>query len=319
MKVTRFNQITEESCARCNLEITTRNYQLMSEDYLRVEQAISYIEDNLLYQPNLDEIARSINLSPFHFQKLFTRWVGVSPKRYLQYLTKEYAKHLLEQRSTLDTSIAAGLSSPGRLHDLFVTWEGISPGEHKNRGENITFFYDEQPSPFGLCRIIVTERGIWRLEFASEKSAWTDLVQLQSAWPGAQWKRDSRTIQPYLEGVFSPYLDGKSTNLQLFVQGTPFQIKVWEGLLQIPAGTVLTYHDLAVQIGLPQANRAVGRAVGQNPLSVLIPCHRVISRQQGFGNYRWGSARKKAILAWELSRFGEMGQDRLTRQVSQMS
>jgi AraC family transcriptional regulator of adaptative response/methylated-DNA-[protein]-cysteine methyltransferase len=296
-----------------------RKYQQMSEDYQRVEKAIRYIEGNLLDQPNLDKIAQSINLSPYHFQKLFTRWTGVSPKRYLQYLTKEYAKQLLEQRSTLDTAFGVGLSSPGRLHDLFVTWEGVSPGEHKNRGEDITFYYDEQPSPFGLCRMIVTERGIWRLEFVNEQRPWTDIVQLQKAWSGAQWKQDSKRIQPYLERVFSPYLDGAKTNLSLFVQGTPFQIKVWEGLLQIPAGSVITYHDLAVHIGLPQADRAVGSAVGKNPLSVLIPCHRVISRQHGFGNYRWGPQRKKAILAWEISHFGEKDQDHLTRQVSQMA
>ena len=301
------------------MENTIRNYQQMSEDYQRVEKAIRYIEDHLLDQPNLDEIASTINLSPYHFQKLFTRWVGVSPKRYLQYLTKEYAKQLLEQSSTLQTAFAAGLSSPGRLHDLFVTWEGVSPGEHKNRGEGITFTYGEQPSPFGICRMIVTERGIWRLEFESAKSPWLDIKQLKEAWPDAQWKHDPEVIQPYQERVFSPYVDGKSTHLSLLVQGTPFQIKVWEGLIKIPAGTVIAYHDLAVQIGYPKADRAVGRAVGQNPLSVLIPCHRVISRQHGFGNYRWGPARKKAILAWELSRFGEQDQDHFTRQASQMA
>ena len=268
----------------------------LSKDYLRIEQAITYLENHYKDQPSLEELAANIGLSEFHFQRLFTRWAGVSPKRFLQFLTKEGAKDLLNRsENLLDTTHQVGLSSLGRLHDLFVTTEAVSPGEYKSRGEGVTIYYGLHASPFGKCLVAVTERGICHLGFVqtSEGDAIDNLV---SEWKNARMIEDHKSTAQLIESIFDAKARGK---LNIHLRGTNFQLKVWEALLKIPAGTVTTYEGLAERIGQPTASRAVGTAVGHNPIAVLIPCHRVIRKVGEFGNYRYGAPRKKALLAYE--------------------
>lgn len=273
------------------------NLKQLSEDYLRIEQAITYLESHYKDQPSLEEVAANIGLSEFHFQRLFTRWAGVSPKRFLQFLTKEGAKDLLNKsENLLDTTHQVGLSSLGRLHDLFVTTEAVSPGEFKSRGEGVTIRYGLHASPFGKCLVAVTDRGICHLGFVgtSEGDAIDNLV---SEWKNAQMLEDHKSTAQLIEPIFDANSRGK---LNIHLRGTNFQLKVWEALLKIPAGTVTTYEGLAERIGQPTASRAVGTAVGHNPIAVLIPCHRVIRKVGEFGNYRYGAPRKKALLAREF-------------------
>lgn len=268
----------------------------LSEDYLRIEQAITYLENHYKDQPSLEETAANIGLSEYHFQRLFTRWAGVSPKRFLQFLTKEGAKELLNRsENLLDTTHQVGLSSLGRLHDLFVTTEAVSPGEYKSRGEGVTIRYGLHASPFGKCLVAVTERGICHLGFTqtSEGDAIDNLV---ADWKNARMIEDRKSTAPLIEPIFD--LNARS-KLNLDLRGTNFQLKVWEALLQIPAGTVTTYEGIAERIGQPAASRAVGTAIGHNPIAFLIPCHRVIRKAGEFGNYRYGAPRKKALLAYE--------------------
>ena len=273
------------------------NIKQLSEDYLRIEQAILYLENHYKDQPTLEEIAANIGLSEYHFQRLFTRWAGVSPKRFLQFLTKEGAKELLNRsENLLDTTHQVGLSSLGRLHDLFVTTEAVSPGEYKSRGEGVTIRYGLHASPFGKCLVAVTERGICHLGFVqtSEGDAIDNLV---AEWKNARMIEDHKSTAPLIEPIFDANARGK---LNLHLRGTNFQLKVWEALLNIPAGTVTTYEGLSERIGQPTASRAVGTAVGHNPIAVLIPCHRVIRKVGEFGNYRYGAPRKMALLAKEF-------------------
>jgi len=272
------------------------NLKQLSEDYLRIEQAITYLESHFKDQPSLEEVAANIGLSEFHFQRLFTRWAGVSPKRFLQFLTKEGAKELLNKsENLLDTTHQVGLSSLGRLHDLFVTTEAVSPGEYKSHGEGVTIRYGLHASPFGKCLIAVTERGICHLSFVqtSEGDAIDNLV---ADWKNARMIEDHKSTAQLIEPIFDAGSRGK---LNIHLRGTNFQLKVWEALLKIPSGTVTTYEGLAERIGQPAASRAVGTAVGHNPIAVLIPCHRVIRKVGEFGNYRYGASRKKALLAYE--------------------
>jgi len=270
----------------------------LSNDYQRIEQAIQYLESHYKDQPNLEEVAANIGLSEFHFQRLFTRWAGVSPKRFLQFLTKEGAKELLNKsENLLDTTHQIGLSSLGRLHDLFVTTEAVSPGEFKTRGEGVTIRYGLHASPFGKCLIAVTDRGICHLGFV-QKSEGDAIDNLVADWKNAQMLEDRKSTAPLIEPIFD--LNQRGT-LNLHLRGTNFQLKVWEALLQIPSGAVTTYEGLAERIGQPTASRAVGTAVGHNPIAVLIPCHRVIRKVGEFGNYRYGAERKKALLAREYS------------------
>ena len=272
------------------------NLKQLSDDYLRIEQAILYLENHFKDQPNLEEVSSNIGLSEYHFQRLFTRWAGVSPKRFLQFLTKEGAKELLDKsENLLDTTHQVGLSSLGRLHDLFVTTEAVSPGEYKSRGGGVTIRYGLHASPFGKCLVAVTERGICHLSFVqtSEGDAIDNLV---AEWKSAQMIEDRLFTAPLVEPIFD--LNSRS-RLNIHLRGTNFQLKVWEALLQIPTGAVTTYAGLAERIGQPTAARPVGTAVGHNPIAVLIPCHRVIRKAGDFGNYRYGSLRKKALLARE--------------------
>lgn len=284
------------------MDTMVSDYTQMAEDYRRVEQALLFIDANLETQPGLKEIAASIGLSEFHFQRLFTRWVGISPKRFLQYLTKERAKELLQRSaSLLDAAYAAGLSGPGRLHDLFVTYEAVTPGEYKQRGAGLTIAYGFHPSPFGECLLAATPRGICSLAFVAEGQR-AAREALQDRWPRASLVEDPAGTLPLVDGIFQRLDRRPAGDLHLFLSGTQFQLKVWEALLSIPPGAVVSYEDIAVRIGLPGAARAVSNAVGQNPVPVLIPCHRVIRKLGEFGGYRWGPARKKALLGWELGR-----------------
>lgn len=271
----------------------------LSQHYKLIEQAIQYIEANVQRQPELDEIASAIGLSEYHFQRLFTNWTGVSPKRFMQFLTKEHAKQLLNQsENLLETTHKVGLSSLGRLHDLFVNTEAVTPGEYKSGGAGLTIRYGIHTSPFGKCLIATTERGICNLSFvdASEGKAIDNLV---ADWQQAEMIEDYKSTAPLVTRIFSD-LEIDSP-LKLHLRGTNFQIKVWEALLNIPSGALTTYEHIAAQIGNPKAVRAVGSAVGHNPIAYLIPCHRVIRKSGDFGNYLYGSARKKVILAREFS------------------
>ena len=270
----------------------------LSDDYERIEQAILYLETHYKAQPSLEAVAANVGLSEFHFQRLFTRWAGVSPKRFLQFLTKESAKELLDRsENLLDTTHQVGLSSLGRLHDLFVTTEAVSPGEYKARGEGLTIRYGLHASPFGKCLIAVTERGICHLGFVQREASEGDAIDnLVADWKNARMIEDRKTTAALVEPIFDI---NARTKLNLHLRGTNFQLKVWEALLNIPAGTVTTYEGLAERIGQPTASRAVGTAVGHNPIAVLIPCHRVIRKIGEFGNYRYGAVRKKALLAYE--------------------
>lgn len=275
------------------------NLKQLSEDYARIERAIIFIEEHHVEQPSLEKIAGSIGLSEYHFQRLFTRWAGVSPKRFLQYLTKESAKELLDRtENMLDATHQSGLSSLGRLHDLFVTAEAVSPGEYKSRGEGITIRYGLHPTPFGKCLIATTDRGICHLGFVQQNEG-DAIDNLVEEWQQAKMIEDNRSTSALVEPIFD--LGRRGRQFHVHLRGTNFQLKVWEALLQIPAGRVTTYEGIAERIGRPTASRAVGNAIGHNPIAVLIPCHRVIRKVGDFGNYRYGTPRKKALLAREFS------------------
>jgi AraC family transcriptional regulator of adaptative response/methylated-DNA-[protein]-cysteine methyltransferase len=282
---------------------TMVSYQQLSEDYQRVELALAYLEEHYQEQPSLASIADYIGLSEYHFQRLFTRWVGISPKRFLQYLTKEHAKELLDRCvPVLDVAYETGLSGPGRLHDLFVHCEAVTPGEYKLHGQGLTIHYGFHPSPFGECLLGVTERGICGLAFVNQGNRLDAFNDFRRRWKNARLVEDARQTAPIVERVFSPTPTANGSSLKLYLNGTNFQIKVWEALLRIPPGSVTTYQQIAEGIGMPGAARAVGQAVGSNPVAYIIPCHRVIRKMGVIGGYRWGSTRKKAILGWEMAR-----------------
>jgi AraC family transcriptional regulator, regulatory protein of adaptative response / methylated-DNA-[protein]-cysteine methyltransferase len=280
-----------------NMDIVLTTEQ-MNADYRRVEQAILYLEQHHPRQPELAEIASAVGLSEFHFQRLFTRWAGISPKRFLQYLTKEGAKELLRRSSVLETTYEVGLSSPGRLHDLLVSTEAVTPGEYKTRGQGLEIRFGGHATPFGEALIGVTERGICYLSFV-ETSQEAALTVLRKEWPLAHLIRAQSETETFARAIFG--LESAPAPLPLFLNGTNFQLKVWEALLNIPSGNVTTYAGIALSIGNPAAVRAVGTAVGHNPVAVLIPCHRVIRKVGEFGNYRYGATRKKALLGWEMA------------------
>jgi AraC family transcriptional regulator of adaptative response/methylated-DNA-[protein]-cysteine methyltransferase len=269
-------------------------------DYQRIEAAIRFLEAHALEQPSLDEVAEHIGLSPFHFQRLFKRWAGVSPKRFLQYLTVESAKRLLQDSaSILETSYEVGLSGPGRLHDLFVNVDAMTPGEYKQQGKDIVIRYAFHETPFGECLVAETNRGICFLGFISDGDRAGALNDLQLRWKEASLTKTPGVCGDSVQQIFSSTKDPAQKPVQLFLRGTNFQLKVWEALLKIPEGAVISYGDLAKKLGKPTAHRAVGTAVGQNPISYLIPCHRVLRAGGDIGGYHWGVERKKAILAKE--------------------
>jgi AraC family transcriptional regulator of adaptative response/methylated-DNA-[protein]-cysteine methyltransferase len=274
-----------------------------NEDYQRIEKAIKFLELNFPSQPSLKEIATQIGLSEYHFQRIFSRWVGISPKRFLQFLTKEYAKELLDNTANLlDVTYEAGLSSPGRLHDLFVSCEAVTPGEYKSKGKGITITYGYHLSPFGECMLATTERGICGFYFVQNGDRGRVFSELDHTWKNANLIQDPNASRDLVQKIFNPTSAGAPEPLHLILNGTNFQIKVWEALVKIPFGGVVSYEDVAVQVGTPKATRAVGSAVGKNPISFIIPCHRVIRKTADFGNYGGGTARKKALLGWEAAR-----------------
>ena len=247
----------------------------------------------------LDDLARALNMSPAHFQRVFTRWVGVSPKRYQQYLTLDLAKRLLAERHTvLDAADGAGLSGGGRLHDLFIRWEAMSPGEFARAGEGLRIHWGWSDSPFGPALLMATDRGICGIGFAAETGAEATMADLLGRWPKADFVEDPMMLRPLALSAFGASADPAP----VFAIGAPFQIKVWEALLAIPSGHVTTYTDLATAIGNPRAVRAVGTAVGRNPVSWLIPCHRALRKTGELGGYHWGLPIKRALLAWEAAR-----------------
>lgn len=278
------------------------DYRQLSQDYQVIEQAILFLDAHYRQQPGLAELAASVGLSEYHFQRLFTRWVGISPKRFLQFLTKEHAKQVLEaSHSLLDASYETGLSGPGRLHDLFINCEAVTPGEYKQRGAGLRIAYGFHATPFGECLLAVTERGICSLAFVVNGSRSALLDDLQRRWRQAQLYQDELRTAPLLAQIFDGQAGEEPQPLTLYLSGTNFQIKVWEALLRVPSGQLISYEDLAQRVGKLGAARAVSRAVASNPVAVLIPCHRVIRKLGVFGGYRWGAARKQALLGWEMA------------------
>lgn len=268
-------------------------------DYERIAQAIAFMRQNVLKQPDLATVAQQVHLSEYHFQRLFTRWAGISPKRFLQFLTIEYAKSQITQtRSLFDLSLDIGLSSSGRLHDLFVTIEAVSPGEFKLAGAGLQLRYGIHSTPFGQALIATTERGICHLQFLDPHSP-SPQDLLRAEWRNAELEFDSSVTQSTIDRIFQPSAFRTDTPFVLLVKGTNFQVQVWRALLKIPFGGITTYQQLATAIQQPTATRAIGNAVGSNAIAYLIPCHRVIRGSGELGGYRWGLDRKSAMLGWE--------------------
>lgn len=269
-------------------------------DYERIEKVIRYLSAHYREQPDLRTLAGVVGLSEFHFHRLFTRWAGVTPKAFVKFLTARHAKALLQKsRSVLDASLESGLSGPGRLHDLFVTVEGVTPGEFKTQGRHIVIHYGFHPSPFGTCLIGATDRGICHMSFLDRDNRDSALNGLSSAWVNAKIRANARLTAASAEAIFRRKAGNPGENLPVFLVGTPFQLKVWEAILRIPSGLVLSYGDIGKAVGVPGASRAVGSALAANPVAYLIPCHRIIRETGTIGDYRWGSERKRAILSWE--------------------
>jgi AraC family transcriptional regulator of adaptative response/methylated-DNA-[protein]-cysteine methyltransferase len=287
-----------------------------TKDYIRIESALGFLSEHREAQPALADVAEHVGLSEHHLQRLFTRWAGISPKRFLQFQTVENAKSLLrDSRTVLDTTYSTGLSSGGRLHDLFVTLEAVTPGEYKSGGAGLTITAGFHESPFGECLIAVTERGICGLSFVMAGDRASAMAELEDRWPGATFVPDQRATRSVAQRVIAAW-DGKhwepgersdqgtdvtQTPLSVLVRGSNFQVRVWEALLRIPPGAVATYEDIAAAVGQSGATRAVGSAIARNPVAYLIPCHRVIRKTGALGGYHWGAPRKAAILLRETS------------------
>ena len=270
------------------------------ETYRTVERAIEYLRDHAREQPQLSDVAARVGLSEFHFQRQFSEWAGISPKRFVQYLTKEYAKEALRRcEDVLEAAYAAGLSGPGRLHDLLVTCEAVSPGEHRALGEGVAIAYGFHATPFGECLIANTARGICRLAFVGPSGRGAEIEELERSWPRARLAQDQPGTGKLVASIFDPA--NRAKPLHLWVRGSNFQIKVWEALLRISPGELASYEQVARAIELPRASRAVGAAIGANPVAVLIPCHRVIRKAGELGDYRWGLTRKRALIAREAA------------------
>ncbi|MES9863518.1 MAG: methylated-DNA--[protein]-cysteine S-methyltransferase [Candidatus Thiodiazotropha sp. LLP2] len=269
-------------------------------NYTRIAKAIEYIRSNSRKQPSLAEIAAAVHLSEYHLQRIFSEWAGISPKRFLQYLTKEYARQaLVESGDLLSASLESGLSGPGRLHDLMITCEAMSPGEIKQRGRGLTISFGTADSPFGNSLIAWTDRGICALSFCDQSSSEQEKGLAQS-WPEATISVNDRAARKLLKQIF--YHKPEPGKLHLLLRGTNFQVKVWEALLNIGTSRIISYSSLAQMAGSPKAQRAVGSALAENQIGYLIPCHRVIRGNGDTGIYRWGNDRKLAMLAWEAAK-----------------
>ena len=268
-------------------------------DFERIEQAINYIRTHFKKQPSLDDIAAAVNLSPHHFHRLFTKWAGVSPKKFLQYTTIEYAKAQLKKQKTLfDVSMDSGLSGTSRLHDLFITVESMTPGEYKNQGKDLTIYYSYPDTIFGPACVASTNKGICYLAFGDIATAYKELVKM---FPRANYIHQEQPS--HLQAVsFLQNPESALNPLQLHIKGTDFQLKVWDALLKIPLGNLTTYGNISNHLNNPNANRAVGTAVGSNPVSFIIPCHRVIRSSGELGGYHWGLNLKVAMIGWEAAK-----------------
>jgi AraC family transcriptional regulator of adaptative response/methylated-DNA-[protein]-cysteine methyltransferase len=269
-------------------------------NYQRIAEAIAYIKTHFKEQPDLDEVAEKIHLSPFHFQRLFTEWAGVSPKKFLQYLTVQYAKSILKEKalSLFDTADEIGLSGTSRLHDLFVNIEGMTPGEFKNDGENLTINYSFTPTLFGNILTASTPKGLCHMMFYDDKEI--AIQKLKNSFPKAKYKEGLDAIQQNALQIFSADKNNLA-EIKLHLKGTDFQLKVWNALLKIPTGQLSTYGNIAKNIEQATASRAVGTAIGSNPIAFIIPCHRVIQSTGTYGQYRWGSTRKSILIGWEAA------------------
>lgn len=273
-------------------------------DYARVQDAIRYISDNWRDQPDLDDIARQSGLSPAHFQRLFSRWAGISPKEFVQAITLDHARQMLEgSASILDTAYEVGLSGAGRLHDLFVNYEAMTPGDYKRRGAGLEISWGIHDSPFGRALVMATQRGIAGLAFADDGEDESVMFEdMARRWPAASYVKAPESTLPYIARIFSPELWRKSDPLKVVLIGTDFEVRVWDALLKLPPAQAITYSDLAAHVCTTRAARAVGSAVGRNPISFVVPCHRVLRKDGGLGGYHWGVTRKMAILGWETGR-----------------
>lgn len=269
--------------------------------YEKIEKAIRYINENIKTQPSLEEISNVVNLSPFHFQRLFRQWAGITPKRFLQFITIDHAKQLLKNSSVFDVSLEIGLSSQSRLHDHFVTLEAVTPGQYKNKGQNMIIEYGISHCAFGSVFIAATERGICQLSFTYEDNYFDELEALQRAWPNANILENHSRIKSLSKKIFNNNNE-VNAKFHLLVQGSNFQVKVWESLLRIPTGMVFSYQQVAKSIDMPSGSRAVANAIAKNPIGYLIPCHRVIRNTGVIAGYRWGCERKQALIAWESAK-----------------
>lgn len=270
-------------------------------NYTRIAEAIDYIRENFRQQPSLETIAEKVHLSPFHFQRLFTEWAGVSPKKFLQYISVAHAKQVLKskQATLFDAAEETGLSGTGRLHDLFIQIEGMTPGEYKNGGEHLSINYSYADSPFGELIVASTAKGICYMAFSNDPEQ--ALLDLKGYFPQAAFTQKLDMLQQNALYIFT-HDWAKLDQIKLHLKGTDFQLKVWETLLKIPMGNLTTYGEIAKQIASPKASRAVGTAIGSNPVAFLIPCHRVIQSSGEFGGYMWGPTRKTALIGWEAAR-----------------
>lgn len=274
---------------------------MATSDYQRIERAIEFLRAHFREQPSLARVAKAVGLSEFHFQRLFRRWAGVSPKRFVQYLTAAHARTLLQQSSNvLDAAHSAGLSGGGRLHDLMVSIHAARPGEIRTGGRGLVIRYGTNATPFGECFCAVTDKGICALEFVTTRDR--PLARLRTEWPHAKFQHAPKATAKIAKRLSQL---GAKTPLSVFVKGTNFQIRVWEALLRIAPGELAAYDDIARAIGKPAAVRAVASAVARNPVALLIPCHRVIRKSGALGGYRWGETRKQALIGWELAHYGE--------------
>ena len=279
---------------------TETNRREATDDYDVVKDVIEFLSENWRDQPPLEAIARRVRMEPTRLQKLFTRWAGLSPKAFLQAVTLDHARALLEQSATvLDTTYEVGLSGPGRLHDLFVTHEAVTPGSYRARGEGLTIRYGFHPSPFGKALVMTTEYGLAGLAFADEGKEAAALADMMGRWPRAEYVEEQAATAPLASRIFDPRRWKPETPLRVVLIGTDFEVRVWETLLKVPVGCATTYSEVARHIEKPNAARAVGAAVGKNPISFVVPCHRVLGRSGHLTGYHWGLTRKRAILGWE--------------------
>jgi AraC family transcriptional regulator, regulatory protein of adaptative response / methylated-DNA-[protein]-cysteine methyltransferase len=277
-----------------------------SRDYDLIRRAVAFLTESWTEQPPLEALAAHLGLSPTHCQKLFKRWCGLSPKEFVQAITVDHARSLLKgSSSVLDAAYEVGLSGGGRLHDLFVSHEAMTPGDYKRRGEGLEMGYGFHPSPFGEALLIVTERGVAGLAFVDEDREQTRedvLAEMKERWPKARFVSAPERTAPFARQIFSPATWNKDRPVRLVMIGTDFEVRVWETLLKIPMGRAVSYHDIARHLGQPTASRAVGSAVGRNPISFVVPCHRVLRGDGSLGGYHWGLTRKRALIGWETGR-----------------